>query len=950
MHYQMRQAVVRFVPLPEPVQFHNVSLSKRQSCIGSGYLPCIDNLSTCCYYDQSCCGTGCCNTGYYCVESSDGPTCCPLSSDPSECGGQTTINTCPPNYSQCSNIPGCCPTGEECYYDSTYGAYCGFRGEFSFSTPVYTPVETPYSPIYTSEYSASTPTSEWYYSTTPDTSISYTTTHSASTSGNEFSVNSINTNRPSSSSFPKAAIGGIVGGVVFVAVLISVIVILCLRRKRTVPPPPPPPPPTDLIEFYHRYHSPINAPGYTRVLHLYGIPKEGNSSFPLHGRLEVIKIGEPMAVSYTAISYSWTRDDNLTISDRDCDLFCDIGQEGAKLAVFKLKPASAEILRALRSSTGLVLWVDQICIDQREKTEEFYEAPFENYEKKWQLERMGDIYKNAASTIIWLGVERDPNVSGKWPLMIAMNLVLSIAAAYETERKLDPWEPEENKYLLQLYSRNWFKRVWTFQEVMKSRGITVMLKSARGEILQQPWAVLGAAGMYIQRWGPYPTPIQFADHIEATTMKYLCWKAGWDRWPILTLLPMVRFFDVGYAKDKLYAIESCVHESQGVDTEEELARAEEPNRKIRLKVFALPYPKEHGWHIYHDLAITLIEQSQSLQILSSVQHLDSQLIQKARSENPDWDKVQPNPPLPSWVPNWYEKDISKSFSDSENAPYKDPTSDGFKACPYPHLGSEFLGRTERHILRVKGFVFGNIANCTDVFYGGTFDAAKTGNFENLGPNIWAWVTQWLGLNEQDLDENVEMTMEEINCQLEGTEFPNQAKLNTVRQVASFFTADRSFDGNRLINNLKDRDGTYSHEYAKFYGNKQVPTPWERAEEHLHDYMAFRSLWNPNCWPISRPHPQQNRIDRYAEAAASALVSRKIFQMDNGVLGIGPAVLDPLQGDVVCILQGAQVPFVLRPKGSCFELVGECYVHAYMDGEAVAGMGPLDAKWMHMDLI
>ncbi len=52
--------------------------------------------------------------------------------------------------------------------------------------------------------------------------------------------------------------------------------------------------------------------------------------------------------------------------------------------------------------------------------------------------------------------------------------------------------------------------------------------------------------------------------------------------------------------------------------------------------------------------------------------------------------------------------------------------------------------------------------------------------------------------------------------------------------------------------------------------------------------------------------------------------------------MGPAELS--EGDQVYILAGGKVPLVLRPvSGSqldTFELVGDCYIHGVMDGEAV----------------
>ncbi|KAH9209089.1 hypothetical protein DL95DRAFT_245811, partial [Leptodontidium sp. 2 PMI_412] len=53
--------------------------------------------------------------------------------------------------------------------------------------------------------------------------------------------------------------------------------------------------------------------------------------------------------------------------------------------------------------------------------------------------------------------------------------------------------------------------------------------------------------------------------------------------------------------------------------------------------------------------------------------------------------------------------------------------------------------------------------------------------------------------------------------------------------------------------------------------------------------------------------------------------------------IGMAPKDALLGDVVCIVYGSNVPFVLRPSGiggntNRYRLVGECYIHGIMDGE------------------
>lgn len=53
----------------------------------------------------------------------------------------------------------------------------------------------------------------------------------------------------------------------------------------------------------------------------------------------------------------------------------------------------------------------------------------------------------------------------------------------------------------------------------------------------------------------------------------------------------------------------------------------------------------------------------------------------------------------------------------------------------------------------------------------------------------------------------------------------------------------------------------------------------------------------------------------------------------GYVGIGPSHL--ASGDVICILDNATIPFVLRPRPdgqSGYLVVGEAYVQGIMDGE------------------
>jgi hypothetical protein len=61
------------------------------------------------------------------------------------------------------------------------------------------------------------------------------------------------------------------------------------------------------------------------------------------------------------------------------------------------------------------------------------------------------------------------------------------------------------------------------------------------------------------------------------------------------------------------------------------------------------------------------------------------------------------------------------------------------------------------------------------------------------------------------------------------------------------------------------------------------------------------------------------------------ISRRLFKTEKGYLGLGPRSLK--KEDEVALLKGGMVPLVIRKTDNNFELVGDCYVHGIMHGEA-----------------
>jgi hypothetical protein len=72
--------------------------------------------------------------------------------------------------------------------------------------------------------------------------------------------------------------------------------------------------------------------------------------------------------------------------------------------------------------------------------------------------------------------------------------------------------------------------------------------------------------------------------------------------------------------------------------------------------------------------------------------------------------------------------------------------------------------------------------------------------------------------------------------------------------------------------------------------------------------------------------------RFHEAFVRACVDRRFFVTKTGSMGIGPDVMN--EGDIIVILFGGRVPYILRPVDNGFKFIGECYVPGLMNSEAV----------------
>jgi len=103
----------------------------------------------------------------------------------------------------------------------------------------------------------------------------------------------------------------------------------------------------------------------------------------------------------------------------------------------------------------------------------------------------------------------------------------------------------------------------------------------------------------------------------------------------------------------------------------------------------------------------------------------------------------------------------------------------------------------------------------------------------------------------------------------------------------------------------------------------------------HSYAARRAL-RKELTSVALPHETHGTFWDMAHAHPDSVYRahhrRRPFVTDRKYIGVGPQAAD--RGDVLCVLHGGQTPYLIREVGhGLWTIIGECYVHGFMDGES-----------------
>ncbi|TVY17500.1 Heterokaryon incompatibility protein 6, OR allele [Lachnellula arida] len=327
-------------------------------------------------------------------------------------------------------------------------------------------------------------------------------------------------------------------------------------------------------------------------------------------------------VWYTALSYTW----GAPVFDRDIE--CN-GYE--KMITASLDAALRNLRKKDRS---VVMWIDQICIDQEN-----------NEEKQQQIPLMAKIYRHALNTAIWIG---DPSPGSDSAMRFLENIYVRLQFI---ENDIDPADfermslPKPDSEIWQalwdLLSRPWFTRLWIIQEVILSEDARVVCGDSFITWDQLALACIQLSTCGISRW----LQLNFSDSavssgrgdvcqlaVQLDAMKMACTSnSARDLFSLLIISRNAQCYD---SRDKIYGL-------LGVCSKRD-------SSAVRTSYA----PDFTAAQLYQDMAVYYLSTGSHggllTIVLTSVDHDSSD--------------------LPSWVPDWRRPRRTTALGCSESTP------------------------------------------------------------------------------------------------------------------------------------------------------------------------------------------------------------------------------------------------------------------------------------------
>ena len=526
-----------------------------------------------------------------------------------------------------------------------------------------------------------------------------------------------------------------------------------------------------------------------------------------------------------------------------------------------------------------LVWIDTICINQNN-----------NHEKADQVRMMKDIYAKASRVFVCLG--ESPNawlaVTMLNELVLMKSLLTPKALGDQIVGMTSGFDMDEMLKLrvvalLELLHNPWFERVWVFQEVTVARAVTILYGSRKIH-----WDFL-ANFAYVLLAGETAEILSIFQYADSTDRPF----------PVApTQSALMNGYRDLFRQGRSVALYEMLRKLSAL-------RATVP----RDKIFAIIGLTDSSAELTDLIDYT----SPTADILLAVAthfRTKGQLAEVLHFAGIGWERIETS--IPSWVAEWTisrnPTTLAKSFNGN---PYK------YQAAKNK-LYKTSEGKSEKHV-KLRGQFIDNIREVGELLEipdrRGVSSIAISAH-QYVEPML-TWVLEsqkFIQRYAPDPYHNQQPLSEAFWRTLIGdrtlSERPAPAK------YGEHFEKLRE-----LLDLIKSSKGQLDSpiNLAEFI---------ERASSQFSDLKTLRDFIRD--------------MSRVASLCGQPSFPRRLGVINNGYIIVVPKFTR--KDDIICLIFGCEVPFVLRPVSDtssgnegCVELVGECYVHGMMDGEAL-GLG------------
>ncbi|EJT69606.1 hypothetical protein GGTG_13222 [Gaeumannomyces tritici R3-111a-1] len=588
-------------------------------------------------------------------------------------------------------------------------------------------------------------------------------------------------------------------------------------------------------------------------------------------------------VAYTALSYTW----GPNVFDALVEL------DGYK------RPVTAALERALRRfrrpDASLVMWIDQLCINQADEGE-----------KEKQIPLMGRVYAQSSNTLVWLG-DAAPGSAKAIALLeqIAREMHMDMKPlelpADLARRYLPGPEDEAWKAVRDFFLRPWFTRVWINQEVWMPEIILAMCgnEAINWEMLLTAYNNLRISGLSTWMFETLPPPEDVADRgIDVIA------RAG-------------RLWDIS-PQSKSY-----VRQTELIDKIRD-RRCYDPRDKVYGLMGMLKTPKWKKVSYSQDYPTSMLYRDVAAYGLENIPHNLDHILASV-----DHEYTQTTAGLPSWVPDWDQARQTWPLCDNFSGVYGSGNKQRF---PLPHDELETKTRIKGHEHEAKIMIEGVELHSRAVF------ADR--------------VVQTSGrLTEPDIS-------------LVSPQTTNKDFLVACADLAAVAAPRSPYMGSSGAPSASGVPQEGKKAFEAFWRTlvaDKDDTNMQRAPELYGEVVSFlldQSTGRSPSFPGQTYSPRQRRpkgkggldLDMLSgkrtmgmafrslrDAAQRAAKNRRFVVTEKSMFGLVPHWAR--EGDDIAIIQGCNIPFVLRRAdragGRGYHVIGECYVHGIMSGEVFA---------------